>query len=105
MDYPVEYKLATAGGRLARFAFFPVAILTAYLSTRSYVLDGVTFIMFDALTITGICLSLGLALVTFFWWEECGHGLVDCLLLVAGSAPLFVLLWRLDPLGLTPAVF
>lgn len=99
---PLEYKLAMAGGRLATYAFFPIALLVAFLSMRSYVTDGVTFILFDALTVTGICLSLGLALITGYWWAECGHGWADRFRLIAGCAPLFVLLWRLDPLGVTP---
>jgi hypothetical protein len=99
---PLEYKLAMAGGRLATFAFLPIALLVAFVSMRTYVIDGVTFILIDALTVTGICLSLGLALVTFFWWAECGHGWADRLKFITGCAPLFVLLWRLDPLVLTP---
>ena len=74
---PLEYKLAMTGGRLATFTFFPIALLVAFLSLRSNVTDGVTFILFDALTVTGIFLSVGLALITLFWWGECGHGWVD----------------------------
>ena len=99
---PLEYKLAMAGGRLATFAFLPIALFVAFLAMRSYVTDGMTFILFDALTVAGICLSLGLALVTLFWWGECGHGWADRFRLIAGSAPILVILWRLDPLGLTP---
>lgn len=99
---PLEYKLAMAGGRLSTYAFFPIALLITFLSLRSYVTDGVTFIVFDALTVTGIFLSVGLALVTLFWWGECGHGWADGFRLIVGCSPLFVLLWRLDPLGLAP---
>jgi hypothetical protein len=98
---PLEYKLAMAGGRLATCAFFPIALLVAFLSIRYHVTNSVTFILMDGLTIFGICLSLGLALVTLFWWGECGHGWADRVRLIAGCAPLFVMLWRLDPLGLT----
>jgi hypothetical protein len=99
--HPQEYKLAMAGGRLATFAFFPIGSLVAFLSMRSHVTGGVTFILFDELTIAGICLSVGLALVTLFWWGECGHGWADRFRLIAGFAPLAVLLWKLDPLGFT----
>jgi phosphoglycerol transferase MdoB-like AlkP superfamily enzyme len=99
---PLEYKLAMAGRRLATFTFFPIASLVAYLSMRSEVIDGVTFIQFDALTIVGICVSLALALITGYWWGECGDGWPDRFRLIAGCSPLFVLVSRLDPLGLTP---
>jgi hypothetical protein len=99
---PLDYKLAMAGGRLATFAFFPIALLVAFLSMRSCITDDVTFIFIDALTVTGICLSLVLALVTLFWWVECGQGWADRFCLIVGCAPLFVLLWRIDPLGHTP---
>lgn len=99
---PLEHELALAGRRLATCAFLPIALLVGFLSMRSYVTDGVTFIVVDALTTTGICLSVGLALVTLFWWGECGHGWTDRFRMIAGCAPLLVLLWRLDPLSLTP---
>lgn len=91
-----------AAGRLATFAFLPIALLVAFLSMRSYITGGVTFILFDALTVAGIFLSLGLALTTVYWWGECGYGWADRFRVIAGCAPLLVMLWRLDPLGLTP---
>jgi hypothetical protein len=99
---PLEYKLALAGRRLATYAFFPIALLAAFLSMRSYVIDGVTLILVDTLTITGFLLSLGLALVTLFWWDECGYGWADCLRMIMGCVPFLVLLWLLDPLGFAP---
>jgi hypothetical protein len=102
VDQPIEYRLATACGRAATFAFLPIALLTGYLSTRAFVTNGVTFIVVDPLTIVGVCLTLILALITLSWWAECGHGWADRFRLFTGCAPLFFLLWRLDPLGLTP---
>jgi hypothetical protein len=98
-------RLAYSSRTIARIAFLPVVVLTAYLCSRTFSVEGITFIVIDALTIFGAILSMILALLVGFWWGECGHGRLDFALLIAGIAPFLILLWFLDPLGSAPVQF
>lgn len=97
-----EKRKTITGRRAASAAFVPIALLTAFLCSRSYVVEGIKFIEIDFLTIIGICLSLGFALIVINWWVEDGDGWADRFRLLAGCAPFAVLLWYLDPLGSGP---
>jgi len=95
-------RLAHSSIRIARFVLLPIFVLTAFLWSRSFSVDGIEFIVVDAITVVGIIASLLLCLLGIFWWCECGHGYADFALLVACIAPLAMLIYRLDPLAAAP---
>ncbi len=101
----IEYQLALFCKRVFQFGIVPLLLLTAYLSTRSYTVQGAEFIVVDWITITGLLCSLGMLLAVIYWWEELGHGWLDGSLALIGILPFFVLLGRLDPRGVVNSVF
>ena len=94
----LAYKLK----RPIAFFLIPMICFTAFLMTRSFTVEGIDFIVIDALTVVGIIVSTLLCLVAIFWWCECGHGYTDFAFLIASIAPLAALVYRIDPLGSGP---
>lgn len=80
----------------------PVIVFTAYLCTRSQSIDGIDFIVVDALTFVGIILGSALFTVGVIWWNECGHGYFDAAQLFLCVAPIAILVYKLDALGQVP---
>jgi protein-S-isoprenylcysteine O-methyltransferase Ste14 len=97
-DGSMEYPLAVKAGKAAAIAIVPTAMAAVFLLLRSDHAGGVRWLVVDSFSSTGIVMALGLALLTWFWWVECGHAWLDHFRLAAGCAPLALLLWAIDPL-------
>ena len=95
-------QLAHSLKRTSRLFLIPIICFVALLLTRSFTVEGIEFIVIDAMTVFGIIVSILLCLVAIFWWCECGYGYSDFAILIASVAPLAALVYRLDPLGSGP---
>ena len=96
------YQLAEFSGRVAALGYGPMIALVIYVASRREVVDGIDFVQMDWVSLLTLFLSVLVFLLSAFWWKECGHGVLDACLGLAGIVPCLFVFSLLDPLGAAP---